>query len=256
MKFRNQFLKYQLNCIEGEESGGGGQAGDGSQDTGGEGDPNNSNNNVDDFSTIWDNKPNAAEGQIPQQIQIAPEPQSAEQVFNEHVNSLGFGGSADAIMEAMQSQNSENMLAAVSQMQADTYRATMVDANKIIEQRVAAALAEMQNTTHNTITANSAVAQLEYALPWTKQPAYAPMAKAVMNKFLEQDGATPEKAIEEVGKFFTQFANAAAPNGSQPPSSGPTGGYANQHPGQQQQQNQQPQPKEIDWIAYLGGKPT
>jgi len=168
------------------------------------------------------------------------------------VETLGFGVDSADMMAAMQSQNPEDMQKAVSNMQTSVYRAAMIDVNKLVQQRVDSAIGEMKQNTNNTIEANSIVAQMETALPWTRQPAYAPMAKAVVNQMLQKDGMTPEKAIAETAKYFQQFANETVTGQQIPPGGKPNGNFQNQQPNQQQNGNPADEP---DWLEFLGGKP-
>ena len=250
MKFRNQFLKYQLHMNEGDAGGEGGGGGGGS-----EGNENNGGDNSQSFDNMWDtdtSQQGNQQQQNQQQSQSQQAAPSAEEVFNSHVQGLGFGAEANDLMAAMESRDPEAVGKAVAGMQASTYRAAMVDVNKLVNQRVDAAMEANTQNTHNTIEANSVIAQMESALPWTRQPAYAPMAKAVVNQMLQKEGMTPEKAIAETAKYFQQFANDAN-TGQQAPNGKPTGNFQNQNGNNSQNNNAEDDT--VDWIDFLGGKP-
>lgn len=251
MKYRNSFLKYKLNAnADGEGGGGSGAGGDGSQVL-----ENNNQDNVDDFSALWhtDDSDGGEAQAPPQTVQIQQAPANAEDIFNQHVQGLGLDAQTQQFMDAIESREPEQMQKVLLANNKAVYRAAMLDANNMIDKKVATMREEMQQDTTNTITGNSIVAQMETALPFTKNAAYAPIAKAVVSQMLEQPGMTSAKAIENVGKFFTKFAGDVNAGQPRPPGGKPNGGFGN---GQYDVDPQASDESEVpDWFEFLGGKP-
>lgn len=253
MKFRNQFLKYKVHSMAEDGTGGGTGDANQQQPNGNEQQQNNKDVTIDDFSNIWDNTSQAEENQQGQQnFQQPPQQQSAEDIFNNHVNTLNLGASAGDLMAAMQSQDPEQIATALQANNAQVYRSAMIDANKMVDSRIDAIRDEMQTNTDNTIKGNTIIAQMENALPYTKNGAYAPMAKAVISQLLEKPGMTTENAIVQTGKYFEKFVSDVQSTQQTPPGSKPKGGFGNGQDSQNLQNGNQAD--EPNWFEFLGGK--
>jgi len=255
MKRRNQFLKYKMQQIEGDGAGGqggggGGGGGDGAGDTSAE------NNNT-DFSTIWHN-PQQNKGDNNQQQQQPAQMQQQQQsspqdVFAQHMQSLDFGTDGSSLMEAMQSNDPAKMVEAARNWQEGMYRTTMMQVNKLVSQQMDAVRKEADANASSTVESNKMMEQLHSSLPFTQQPAYAPMAQAVFTQLLDQDGMTTQKAIEETGKYFQGMANDVAKTMQSAPNGKPGGGFGNSIP--QFGGDNGDSETEVNWVELLGGKP-
>lgn len=240
MKFRNQLLKYKLHMVADDagQQGGGGQSGTPASE-------NNSDAGLSDYSSLWDNEIDEQAAAPGQQIQQPASQQlSATEAFNQHVASINFGSDPAAMMEAVRAGDMEGFAEQMKNMQIGIYKAAMIDANKMMQQSTNSLKSEMQSNTETTISSQKLIGQMNAALPFTAEPAYAPMAKAVLTRLLSKKGMTPEKAIKETGKYFSDMANRV-------------GGTMNGNlsPGQRKSASNANQNEDMDWVAFMGGKP-
>lgn len=242
MKFYNQFLKYKLHSNT-EDGGGGG----GGTDDGGEGGENNSDNDLIDHSTMWDNDVIEEQPAVNQQQQQQAAPVSAAQAFSNHVDGIDFGADPAAMMEAVRGGDVEAFSEQLKNMQVGIYKAGMLDANKMMQQTSGNLKTELQNNTETTISSNKIISQMHKDLPYTAEPAYAPMAKAVLSKLLSKKGMTTEKAIKETGDYFSQMANKVGGNMN--------GNLNNANQNNNNQFGNNSQDEEMDWVSFMGGKP-
>lgn len=239
MKFRNQFLKYRCHAVVDAEvaAGGGGVAAE-------EGVENNNEPALPDHSNLWDNESSDEPAQPAHQQQAAAQPLSAAQAFDNHVATLDFNSDPAAMMTAMREGDAEGFAAQLQSMQVGIYKAAMLDANKMMQQTSGNLKTELQQNTDTTISSNKIIGAMNEKLPYTAEPAYAPMAKAVISRLLSKKGMTPERAIKETGDYFSQMANKVG---------GTMKGNLNR--GQQNQFGDDTQDEEMDWVAFMGGKP-
>ena len=118
MKFRNQFLKYKVHSIGEDDAGGGGGAGGDGNASAEPGAENNTETDLLDHSTMWDNDPANTEQSTAQTVQqSAAQPVSAAETFNNHVAGIDFGSDPSAMMEAMREGNVESFQEQLKNMQ-------------------------------------------------------------------------------------------------------------------------------------------
>ena len=257
MKFRNQFLKYKLNYHQSPDAGdgGGGDAGAGDAGAGNAGD-NNGDANLISHDTMWDtdNTPagnadgNQQQGQQQQQQQAAP---TANEQFDTHIAGLDFMGGIDmnGAAAAFQSGDMEAVGKMFQQIGANAYRNAMIDTNRVVNQRVETMGSQVTNDMNAQNATGRVVGEMNAALPFTAMPAFAPMAKVVLTKFMEK-GGKPEDAIKEVGKYFNNLSgevgkmNPGAPHGRPSSQFGGNG---------MQQIDDGNNAEEPDWMTILGG---
>ena len=238
MNFRNQFLKYRVHSNTDDGAGGGGGDGSGEQTN-----ENNTDKGLIDHTALWDNEvtePAVAPVTVVQQ----PAAATASETFNAHVATIDFGADPAAMMEAVREGNLEAFSEQLANMQKGIYKAGMLDANKMVQQNSAGLKTELQNTTETTISSNKIISQMNESLPYTAEPAYAPMAKAVLSRLLSKKGMTSEKAIEETGKYFSGMANKVGGNMN-----------GNLPRGNNNQFGNESQDEDMDWVSFMGGKP-
>lgn len=240
MKFRNQFLKYKMHSNTADGDGGGGGGGDGKSDA-----ENNSEGDLLDHDNLWDNDAPATETPASSAVQKpAAQAISAAESFDNHVAGIDFGTDPQALMTAMREGDLEAFTTQMQNLQVGIYKAGMLDANKMMQQTSGNLKTELQQNTDTTISSNKIISEMNEKLPYTAEPAYAPMAKAVISRLLSKKGMTPAKAIEETGKYFSGMASKVAGNmvGKLPNVSGNQ--FVNES-----------QTEEVDWVSFMGGKP-
>ena len=257
MKFFTDKWQFKL---QNQEMGGSGDGGSGTPSGTGDanaGGQNNSDSNLISHDTLWDANP--SEGQNPngngvqQNVQQQQPAVSGQERFQQHINSLDFAHGIDmpAAMAAMQNQDLEAFGTFIQQVGANAYRNAMVDANKVVQQQVDR-MAESVKTDVSTSNATSALVQeMNNQLPFTKQTAFAPMAKLVLTQFMEK-GATPAEAIKQVGAYFQNLSGEVSKMNPTPPSRRPAGGFQG---GVHAAAGNEAEGSE-DWIDFLGGPPA
>lgn len=253
MKYRNQFMKYKMFANdaggEGGTGGGSGGAGEGGQQGGEGGAGNNNQNPLDTFNSLWDTGTQQG-GQQQQQPAAQPTQQPAaqpspEEAFNQHVANINFGGDPNQMVESIRNGEIDGFAKQLQEMQVGIYKAAMLDANKMMRQNMDTLRSELQQQTETTINSDKVISQMEQALPYTKEPAYAPMAKAVLSRLLSKEGMTADEAIKQTGEYFSLMASQVGGAGG---GTG-NGGAAGNQSGTQTQQ------EDVDWVSFLGGKP-
>lgn len=252
MKYRNQFRKYTLfaNTGASEGAGGGGDNSAGMQ-TGGE---NNDENNLITTGSLWDTDSNdegTAANYNDSGVQSSSQ-QSAEEIFNSHVESLDLAGGIDArqIAQDMQTGNIESFQGALASVAQNAYKAAIMDANKMMEAKVQQAVDKAVSQSDGNFKSDMATSKMNEALPFTANPAIAPVAKTLLAKFIAKGQDLP-KAIKSVEQYYKHSAEQM---GFVMPSKSPS------RPGQQgfnnnggSNNNTQQQNDDSDWINILSG---
>lgn len=258
MKFRNMAMKYYpMHANMGDGGDGGGAGGDGGgggtgDGNGNQGGGNNNDGNLISHDTLWqsgDSNANANnDGSGGQQQQQQTVDHNA--AFQAHIDGLDFNNGIDinAGMEAIRNGDQEAFATLLKQVGANAYKQSMLDANKVIQQRVAKMGEEVQTNVSASQSASEVVNEMGNQLPFTKSPAYAPVAKLVLTQFLEK-GATPANAIAEVGKYFQGLSGEVGKLNPGAPSGRPSGNFGGVG-GNQGDGNEGGEP---DWMQILGG---
>lgn len=213
MKFRNQFLKYKMHAVgeDGQQGGSnGGSANDGKQSDGSTGGKTNTGDNAGLYANMWDtpSTDDGAKAQMQQQPQ-APA-RSASELFNAHVETLGFGTGAEEMMAAFESRDGKAFAKAMASMQAATYKAAMMDSNRLMKESSSKLQNTFQQDTTKTIENSKLLDRLYSDVPFAARPQYEPLARGVLQQFLTQSvngkRLSPDEAVKETGKYFEQMA--------------------------------------------------
>ena len=250
MKHRNRFLKYKLHCHTAPNNGEGG-GGSNDNDQNANKDDSNNDNNLTSFDTMWSNT-DADGGEAnatptPVTVVNQAEPKSAEAVFNEHVASVDFTAGIDVanLQQSLQNGDAEGFNKNLRVGFENAYRQSMIDMNKIINQRVDKAKSEMASASSTATATERAITDLNSALPYTKEPMYKPVAEGVFTQLLQQKGMTVDKAIQKTGEYFTKFAGDVNKNNPSAPHSRPSGGFGEISEVDDGDDGQ-------DWMSFLG----
>jgi len=166
----------------------------------------NNNDNLDSQTNIWedknqssdDNKQNQNQNQNQDQNTIDP----TEAMAN-HIASLNLTDGIDLaqIQSDMQTGDSGSLNKAFETIAANTYQASLTQMNKLMDGKIAAATEKATQDANASMNANMAVREMNTQLPFTTDPNIAPVAKAVLNQFIN-NGAELTDAIKSTQKYF------------------------------------------------------
>ncbi len=232
-----------------------------SEDAGGEpqkkpeDDKNNQQNNDDKFEEIWQNPTDDTGGpqqqQQQQQVQQSTaEPVDSNKVFNEYIEKLELTKSVDLqeISEELNQGKTDGLGNALKTVAAQTYRQAMVDMSKIIDQKVKAGVQAAVQQSNNQVQGNMAVTQMNTALSFTKNPAIAPVAGAVLSQLIKK-GKSVDDAVDGVRAFFQNTSKISAKElGLQNPPRGRPGNQPFNGTGDLGNDDE----NEIDWLETMG----
>ena len=132
------------------------------------------------------------------------------------------------------------------QVAANTYKATMLEMNSLVDSKIAQAKAETEQKSADNWNADLAVREMNASLEYTTDPDIAPIATAVLNRFIKQ-GDSVEKAIQNTNAFFASTAEKIGTPGISP-SNAPGSTPFNQ---QQSNNNQQKATSHDEWLDVL-----
>ena len=247
MKFRNQFLKYKLNCHtspDGGDAGGGDSGGDGN------GGQSNDETNLTSLPDPWQTN-DAGEESGSQPAPAKPTATAAatpEEIFNNHVAGIDFtaGINVSDMQTAMQNQDSETFNKGLRSIGEAAYRQAMIDTNKVLNSRLDTVKDEINQNVSTATATDKAVSQLNSALPYTGEPMYKPVADEVFARYLKQPKMTVEKAIELTGEYFQKFSADVSKLNPKAPSPRSGGGFGeiNEETGGDWDGQ--------DWMSFLG----
>ena len=220
-----------------------------------EADKNNQQNNDDNFEEIWQNPIDDTGGQQQQQQQQqlqqpVKEPVDSNKVFNEYIEKLELTKTVDLaeISEELNQGKTEGLGNALKTVAAQTYRQAMVDMSKIIDQKVKAGVAAAVQQSNNAVQGNMAVTQMNTALSFTKNPAIAPVAGAVLSQLIKK-GKSVDDAVDGVRAFFQNTSKISAKElGLQNPPRGRPGNQPFNGTGELGDDDE----NEIDWLETMG----
>lgn len=242
-------LQEETDGGEGSAGGEGGEGGDNDVNKGSE---NNNKDNLISHENLWDTTvDNKSGGKESEQQQTTTQQQpDPNETFNKHIESLDFSGDIDLVasMKGIQDGDTEAFAKLINQIGSNAYRNALIDANKVVQQRVDKMAATVKSEVSSSNATSDLVKEMNTTLPFTKSPAFAPVANLTLTQFI-QKGVPPNKAIEEVGKYFENLSgeiskmNPSAPSGRP---AGNFGGSSNLNAGNQGEDAP-------DWIELLGG---
>ncbi len=228
---------------------------DGSKDggAGGTAAQNNEGDKVDNFDDIWNTGSNGdgdSNGEPVQQVHIVnqtePTQLTPEQKLAAHIDSLG-------LMEGFDQQamaDPEKAEAAMKSLMANTYSAAIKDANQIMDQRIDSLREELQQETQDTMRGNESINAMNSALKYTSQPAYKPVAEALLVKFQNKGASTPE-AIKKVGEYFNKLSSDVADTVPRNSNNRMNGSSFNNSNSNSSSGDADPE----DWMEFLSAKP-
>ena len=245
--------KARLQEEAGDNAGNSGDPQPSGNQNANKGDEDNNKNNLISHDSLWDapvneDKSTGNENQQQQQQQALPDP---EETFTKHIDSLDFSGNIDlaAGMTAIQNNDTEAFGKLIHQIGSNAYRNALVDANKVVQQRVDKMAATVKAETATLTATSDLVKEMNIKLPFTKNPAFAPVAQLTLTQFV-QKGVPTSKAIEEVEKYFQNLSGEVSKMNPDAPSRRPAGnferGMSNNNAGNSGED-------EPDWIELLGG---
>lgn len=245
--------------LQEEEGGGEGGGGSGQQQSDGgnvnSDDKNNNKDNLISHENLWDasasDDKSGGNGNDNNANANANQPDPNE-TFNKHVDSLDFTGGIDveAGMKAFADGDREGVLSMLQQVGQNAYRNSIVDANKVVQQRVDKMADSVKADVSNSNATSDLVKEMNTQLPFTKNPAFAPVAQLTLTQFM-QKGVSPQEAIKEVGKYFQNLSGEVGKMNPDAPGGRPTGqfrGSSNNSDGTSSE-------NAPDWFEMLGGVP-
>lgn len=182
---------------------------------------NNNQNNVDPFATIWqtesaeagEHSQNDQQNQNNQQSQNRND-QNTQQpgdFFNNYLKDLNFleGINTQEIAQKLTEGDAESLGNTLNSIGRAAYGKAIVDANKIIEARVAKAVDEAVAKSSAHMSTDMAMRTMQERLPFTKQPAIQPVAATIMAQLMRK-GDDVDKAIANTGEFFKHIYKLSA----------------------------------------------
>lgn len=243
------FNKYRLQDEEtGGDGGNGGEGGD-------KDNKDNKDNHLISHDSLWDapaNEDKSGDNKDNNQQQQQQQQQSnPNEVFDKHIEGLDFTGGIDlaASIKAIQDGDVEVFGKLLQQVGANAYRNSLVDANKVVQQRVDKMALDVKADVSSSTATSDLVKEMHTALPFTKNPAFAPVAQLTLTQFLTK-GVSPKEAIKEVGKYFENLSGEVSKMNPNPPNGRPTGQFrGNAGHGSDGNASED----EPDWITLLGG---
>jgi len=247
------WLKVCYAPEDGAGSGGGDPGNAGEQTQGQSEDPekkqqqDNKQDNVDNFGDLWQTSDGEAGEEHKQEE--TPEKKSTDADFiKDYVSKIDFTDSVDTtkIYEGLSSGDPAALNAALSQVAQNTFKRALIDTNKLINSRVDAAVETAVAKSRSGVHGDLAVQSMNVEMPFTKDPAVDPIAKAVLAQFMKK-GQDASTAIDNVKKFFKRTHQISSKDlGINKPPKGP-GRIQNAVPGNAVDEEFE----EIDWMATL-----
>ena len=151
-------------------------------------------------------------------------------------------------MTAIKKNDVEGFGKLIQQRGANAYRKSLVDANKVVQQRVDKMAESVKADVTSSTATSDLVKEMNVALPFTKNPAFAPVAQLTLTQFLSK-GVAPDKAIAEVGKYFENLSGEVSKMNPRHPSGRPAGNFDGSMNSGNAGNTSEDEP---DWIELLG----
>jgi len=247
----------EINYAPDDETGGGGTGGDNAGDqTQNKGEDqskqrqeNNGQDNVDNFNDLWQTSEDE-DKQDKGETQTQDKKPVVNDFIKDYVSKIDFVDGVDTakIYEGLSSGDPTALNAALSQVAQNTFKRALVDTNKLINARVDAAVETAVAKSRTNVHGDLAVQSMNAEMPFTKDPAVDPIAKAVLAQFMKK-GQDASTAIANVKKFFQRTHKISSRDlGINKPPKGP-GRIQNATPGNEVDDDEA---DEIDWMATLG----
>ncbi len=253
MATRNILFNRQLrDQNDGSNEGSGGDTG-GNENRRQQSQENNTDSNLNSFDDLWStndtDENNGSGGGNNNGNANENSGGNANENFQKHMDSLDFLHDVNVsdVMQSLQNGDGEAFSKALQQIGANAYRNSLVDANKIAKQHVDRMADTVKTDVNNQQATSAVISEMNQALPFTKQAAYAPIAKLTLTQFLNK-GMKREEAIKKTGEYFENLAGQIG--GKQSDSSRRPGGGFNNVNSSNSSGNDSGEP---DWIDMLGG---
>lgn len=202
-----------------DDTAGGGQQNQQQQQSGEQNQQQQENKNIVDpsiaeINELWQAPKDTSGGNQQQQQQqpvVAPTNTEIAEQFQNHIAGLKLteGFNVDKIKEGLAQNDLTALNESMGNMAGKIYQAAILDGNKLMETKIAAAVEKAVEQSTGRVTADFAVQKLHEALPFTKNPSTAPIAVAVMKQFMSK-GVTQDDAIPKVKEFFKNVFNSGA----------------------------------------------
>lgn len=178
---------------------------------------NNDQNNDDEFRNLWqtdddtnnNNQNNQQQNNLNNQQQQQQQ-QSPQDVLDNHIKNLPLDVNIDPqkLSQELQEGNFTGLQSLLRESAQNAYKSAMVDANKIIKNKVEEAVDQAVQKAQGLNKADAAINAMNTRFPFTKDEAIKPVADAVLNQFLKK-GASLDDAIEKVGQFHRRIIDKA-----------------------------------------------
>lgn len=250
------FLKPRLQDENNgsNQGGGGGNDGNNANNNANQEGNNNNEGNLISHENLWDapsNDDKSNDNGGDQNQQQPQSPSDPNETFNKHIDSLDFSGGIDlaAGMTAIQGGDTEAFGKLIQQIGQNAYRNAIVDANKVVQQRVDKMADSVKADVSSSNATSDLVKEMHTQLPFTKNPAFAPIAQLTLTQFM-QKGFSAQKALEEVGKYFQGLSGEVNKMNPKAPSGRPAGNFGNGTSSNGAGNDGEDEP---DWVALLGG---
>lgn len=210
------FLNQTTRLRENEDGSGAGAPGaNGEQKTDATEVENKTEDNLGIFDKTWEDEEvkNENDGQsaVATTTQTTEAAKNPDEILNEHIKGLNLADGID--MQKLQTDlatgSTESLQAALTQVAGNAYRASMLNSTKIMDAKIDAAIASAVNQSEGKFKTADAIRQLHAALPFTAQPAIAPVAKGVFGQYIKK-GSSIEDAIKQTQNYFRETAKLSA----------------------------------------------
>jgi hypothetical protein len=179
---------------------------------------NNNGNNGEDFNTIWDapenkqqdNQQNNQNNNNNQQQQV--DPNAANVQLDNYIKGLNFNEGVDMeqIAKDIGEGNLKSLQAALGQVAANSYKRSLIDTHKIVQESVKRAVDEAVSKSRGQMGADMAVREMQRVHTFTKDKRIAPVAEAALKQFISK-GQDVETAVANVGKYFSAVGDMVGP---------------------------------------------
>ena len=211
---------------------------------------NNNKDKVDFDPDFWQNKTENKTDENNQQtivVESKPQEPTADEAFQEHIKSLDLTGDIDfaKVQADMSNGETQSFQQALEDVAAKSYRSSLVNLNKVINEKVDAAVQTATTQAIASTRTEGLINQMEAAMSFTADANIQPVARAVLKQAINK-GQEPAKAIESVEKFFSALNKKTATKPQNKP-----GFQGSMNDGEM---NFEDDGEEPDFLALLSGK--
>lgn len=216
-------------------------------------DNNNNQNNIENNTSIWDNKPNKDDNQQQnQQQQNQNTNEDAASAFAKHISDLNLTNGVDVakIQQDMSEGSTESLQEAFAKVSANTYQAAMTQMNRLVDNKVNAAVEKSVNESGSMLNENLAIREMNSEMSFTTDKNIAPVANAALKNLMDQ-GKSASEAIKEVAEFFKNTANMVSGSNGNSDSGAPGRNNFNRNNSVSNNENNNNSNDDDDWLKTL-----